>query len=248
MTNQYPDNPDGSNMNEMGRWDYGMWFWPPMTNLAHPSIPCPATGIPNQTCPGFPTPMNPDPATGSVSSLVPEAFMDTPIVNGTAYPTMTVQPQAYRLRILNAANDRTLNLSLFVADSTVTTADGRHNTEVKMVPAAPTSGFPVYWPTDGRDGGVPDPTTVGPSWIQIGTEAGFMPNPVVIPPTPVGYEYNRRSVTVLNVSTKGLFMGPAERADVIVDFSAFAGKTLILYNDAPAPVPAFDCRYDYYHG
>jgi hypothetical protein len=31
-----------------------------------------------------------------------------------------------------------------------------------------------------------------------------------------------------------------------VDFSAFAGKTLILYNDSPAPVPAFDPRYDYY--
>ena len=33
---------------------------------------------------------------------------------------------------------------------------------------------------------------------------------------------------------------------MIVDFSAFAGKTLILYNDAPAPVPAFDPRIDYY--
>ena len=71
---------------------------------------------------------------------------------------------------------------------------------------------------------------------------------VVIPPTPVSYEYNRRSITVLNVSTHGLLMGPAERADVVVDFSAFAGKTLILYNDAPAPVPAFDSRIDYYTG
>ena len=35
---------------------------------------------------------------------------------------------------------------------------------------------------------------------------------------------------------------------MIVDFSAFAGKTLILYNDAPAPVPAVDPRYDYYTG
>ncbi len=53
---------------------------------------------------------------------------------------------------------------------------------------------------------------------------------------------------VLNVSTTRLLLGPAERADVIVDFSQFAGKTLILYNDAPAPVPAFDPRYDYYTG
>src|SRR5207237_10077767 len=64
--------------------------------------------------------------------------------------------------------------------------------------------------------------------------------------TPVGCEYNRRSITVLNVSRHGLMLGPAERADVIVDFSAFPGKTLILYNDAPAPIPAFDPRIDYY--
>ena len=53
---------------------------------------------------------------------------------------------------------------------------------VKMVPAVPdTPAFPPTWPTDGRDGGVPDPTTVGPAMIQIGTEGGFLPAPVVIP-------------------------------------------------------------------
>ncbi len=35
---------------------------------------------------------------------------------------------------------------------------------------------------------------------------------------------------------------------MIIDFSAFAGQNVILYNDAPAPVPAFDPRYDYYTG
>ena len=49
------------------------------------------------------------------------------------------------------------------------------------------------------------------------------------------------------VSTHGLFLGPAERADIIIDFSQVPdGSTLIFYNDAPAPVPAFDTRYDYY--
>jgi len=257
MPNQYPDNPDGSNMNPMGRLDYGMWFWPPMVvgppgsgQLIHGDIPCPTAALPNQRCPGFPAPGNPDPVTGTTVSLLPEAFMDTPVVNGTAYPTVTVPAGAVRFRILNAANDRTLNLSLFVADTTVPCANGVPNPgcEVKMVPSAPTTGWPVYWPTDGREGGVPDPATAGPAWIQIGNEAGFIPKPVVIPPTPIGYEYNRRSVTVLNVATKSLMMGPAERADVIVDFSPFAGQTLILYNDAPAPVPAFDTRYDYYTG
>jgi FtsP/CotA-like multicopper oxidase with cupredoxin domain len=45
-----------------------------------------------------------------------------------------------------------------------------------------------------------------------------------------------------------LYLGPAERADVLVDFTAYAGKTLILYNDAPAPDPASDPRIDYFTG
>ena len=35
---------------------------------------------------------------------------------------------------------------------------------------------------------------------------------------------------------------------MIVDFSKFAGKTLILYNDAPAAFPARVASYDYYTG
>ncbi len=41
---------------------------------------------------------------------------------------------------------------------------------------------------------------------------------------------------------------PAERADIVIDFSAYAGKTLILYNDAPAPMPLYDERNDLYTG
>ncbi len=51
-----------------------------------------------------------------------------------------------------------------------------------------------------------------------------------------------------NVDQHSLLLGPAERADVVVDFSDFAGQTLILYNDAPAAFPARDPRYDYYTG
>jgi FtsP/CotA-like multicopper oxidase with cupredoxin domain len=53
----------------------------------------------------------------------------------------------------------------------------------------------------------------------------------------------------LNVLNKALFLQPAERADVIIDFSSVpAGSKLILYNDAPTPMPGFDPRYDYYTG
>ena len=46
-------------------------------------------------------------------SMPGEAFMDTPIVNGTAYPYLEVEPKAYRFRILNAADDRFFNLQMY---------------------------------------------------------------------------------------------------------------------------------------
>jgi FtsP/CotA-like multicopper oxidase with cupredoxin domain len=508
MPNQDPFDETGAN--PFGRWDWGPWFWPPQP-VTFGGVPCTSIAYPGVqlTCPSTPNP-----------SGTPEAFMDTPVVNGTAYPKLVVDPRAYRFHILSVGNDRALNLGLYVADplsvsvtaggsgyttppavtitggggtytsATATIIDGAVvgitvtgatgytttptvtitggggtgaaaiasvNTEVKMVPAVPanvrgqiftgrissltltsggsgyrsiptvtiaggggggatatatigkhiagirvtnrgsgytskptvtitggggsgatatatiqggkvwsihmtnrgsgytspptvtitggsgsgataaaklsaggsvaslwltsvgsgyispptvmikggggrgakaiatlsssagdlpdcttsnqmsggglalaqdTSGNPINtptglpagcwptynstffgplsWPTDSRDGGVPDPTTAGPAIIQIGTEGGLLPNVAVIPSTPVSYDYNKRSVTVLNVLNHGLFLGPAERADVIIDFSAFAGKTLILYNDAPAPVPAADPRVDYY--
>jgi FtsP/CotA-like multicopper oxidase with cupredoxin domain len=246
MPNQDPY--DNSGAAPMGRWDYGPWFWPPFNQsaglvngpIANPYFdPVNAPWEP-PVIPGTPNP-----------SLVPEGFMDTMLVNGTAYPYTDVQPKAYRLRILNASNDRMVNLQMYTADVTTTTADAarRPNTEVAMVPAVPHVNDPLWpasWPTDGRAGGVPDPTKVGPSWIQIGTEGGFLPSPVTIPNQPVTYNYNRRDIVVLNVTDKSLFLGPAERADVIVDFSQYAGKTIILYQDAPTPVPAYDPRTDYY--
>jgi parallel beta-helix repeat protein len=177
-----------------------------------------------------------------------EAFMDTPTVNGAIYPYMEVEPQAYRFRILSVANDRFFNLQMYVADPGVVTSDGRVNTEVKMVPAVITPGFPELWPTDGRPEGVPDPATVGPSFIQIGTEGGFLPAPAVIDNQPVAWNLNPTTFNMGNVENYALLLGPAERADVIVDFSAYAGKTLILYNDAPAAFPARDPRYDYFTG
>src|SRR5579864_3281327 len=302
-TNQNPADPGGANA--FGRWDYGPWTLPGNQTVllaANPeaavTIPCTSTAFPNQAvqCPITPNP-----------SGTPEGFMDTPLVNGKAYPVLHVAPAAYRFRLLSAGNDRSWNLSWYVADPTVTTVDGRTNTEVKMLPAvqpsgaagtlplctqitpitnttlfmglatalfdgsgnplngtglplgcwpnfgagSQTAGIPVQqtmWAADGRAGGVPDPTTAGPPWIEIGTEGGLLPAPVVIPSMPIGYEANTRSVTITNVSVHGLWLGPAERADAVVDFSKFAGRTLILYNDAPTPAPAVDSRLDYFTG
>jgi FtsP/CotA-like multicopper oxidase with cupredoxin domain/putative cell wall-binding protein len=237
---QNPAMIDG--VNPMGRWHYGPWFWPPAQvpngPVANPYYdPDGSTPWENPTMPG-----TPDDSSGM------EAFQDTPVVNGTAYPTMNVDPKSYRMRILNAASDRFWNLQMYVADPGTISCDGRRNTEVKMLPAATTAGWPADWPVDGREGGVPDPKTAGPEWIQIGTEGGFLPQVAVLPQQPITWVTDVTLFNAGNVDKGSLIIAPAERADVIVDFSKYAGKTLIMYNDAPAAFPAGDPRYDYYTG
>jgi len=41
--------------------------------------------------------------------------MDTTIINGTAFPYLNLPPTPVRFRILNACDDRTLNLQLYYA-------------------------------------------------------------------------------------------------------------------------------------
>ena len=187
-------------------------------------------------------------------SIAGEGFMDTPIVNGTAYPVLKVEPKAYRFRVLSAANDRMFNLQLYVAaDKTTWTpatgpAGARHPDRSLRrdaggpdctAPRSRWSRSPAQpnqygdWPS-----GIPDPATKGPDWILIGTEGGFVPKPVVVPQQPVGWNLNPTTFNFGTVNQHSLLLGSAERADVVVDFSAYAGQTLILYNDAPAAFPA----------
>ena len=131
-------------------------------------------------------------------------------------------------------------------------------TEVGMVPAVPGSdNFPAEWTAqttgqpgdilDNRMGGVPDPALIGPSMIQIGTEGGFLPTPVVWTNIPIGWDRDPKSITIGNVKEHNLFIGPAERADVIDRLlRSSPARPIILYNDGPAAVPATDSRLDYY--
>jgi spore coat protein A, manganese oxidase len=81
--------------------------------------------------------------------------------------------------------------------------------------------------------------TKGPDFLVIGTEGGFLPHPVSIP-----------SNKPFDPTTFGgsLITGPAERWDLIVDFSGYAGKSIVLYTDAPAPFPMGDPLNDYFPG
>jgi FtsP/CotA-like multicopper oxidase with cupredoxin domain len=244
---------DASGVNEYGRWAYGPWFWPPTNSIEHGPIDNPyydpdcdpdAQWCEPPLMPG--TPYN---------SMGMEAFMDTPVVNGAAYPTVTLDPTAYRLRILNAANDRFFNLSLYQAiDATGAPCDadnpdptpertGVTCTEVALNPTEVAAALEdtTVFPT-------PVAGTEGPDWIQIGTEGGFLPTPVVTPAHPTTWVNDPTVFNAGNVDQHSLLVAPAERHDTIVDLSAYAGQTLILYNDAPAAFPARDPRYDYYTG
>jgi spore coat protein A, manganese oxidase len=126
-------------------------------------------------------------------SCVPEFFGDTILVNGAAYPRMTVEAKPYRFRILNACNARFLNPRL------VGTAG---------------QTFP--------NNAEPDTTTLGPSFLQLGTEGGYLP----------------QATPVAGKGLPQLLLAPAERADFVIDFSKVKpGKEFILYNDAPGPFP-----------
>ena len=113
MPAQNPGDPSG--MSAFGRWMYGPWFWPPAKDAKYPPI---ANPYYDPTCDPNVQPFCEPPQIPSTPniSVGMEAFNDTPIVNGTAYPTTTVDPKAYRYRILNASNDRFWNLQWYVAD------------------------------------------------------------------------------------------------------------------------------------
>ncbi|MEU4381515.1 hypothetical protein [Micromonospora echinofusca] len=253
---QNPHRADGAN--PTGRWDYGPWSRTAddTGQRDQPATPHPTGPVPNPHHDPVAEPDEPPLAPGVPHpSAVPDAFGDTVLVNGIAYPYLEVEPRTYRFRILNACLDRALNLQLYRArsngpmwhaDGALADADAG---EVPMVEAVRAPDRPAGWPTDGREGGVPDPRAAGPRLVQIGNECGLLPAPVPVPNQPVGYRYDRRDPTVLNVDSHALLLAPGEVADVLVDFSAVApGGTLILYNDCPAPLPGFDPRADHFTG
>jgi spore coat protein A len=49
-------------------------------------------------------------------SVVPHFYGNTPVVNGKAWPRLTVEPRKYRFRVLNGSNSRFYNLKLFSYD------------------------------------------------------------------------------------------------------------------------------------
>ena len=55
-------------------------------------------------------------STAGDPSVIPEFFGDTILVNGTVFPTVTLEQREYRIRMLNACNARFLNFRLVKTD------------------------------------------------------------------------------------------------------------------------------------
>ena len=89
---------------------------------------------------------------------VPEFFGDTMLVNGLVYPSVHLEQRRYRLRVLNACNSRFCRLRLFYAHG---------------------AAFPENTEANTRE--------PGPPFVQIGTEGGFLPEPVLLTKKPIGW-------------------------------------------------------------
>jgi FtsP/CotA-like multicopper oxidase with cupredoxin domain len=277
MPNQNPGltpvNSTSPGASPVGRWDYGPWFWPAVNNEMNKPVANPLCIGGKLNTPTCPVPQNVmNPGVPNVSQ-VPEAFLDSMTVNGVSYPIMHAARKVYLLHLLNGSDDRSLNLSLYYAKSdasntytthcsgplwtnpaTDTTPACGDSGEVSMVPAVPntpaTQG--LVFPDQLQNhyaGLVPDMRTAGPPLVMLSSEGGILPDAAVFPANPIGFEFSLQSITVTNVKEHALILGPAQRADVLVDLTNVpAGSTLILYNDAPAPFPGFDPRFDYFTG
>jgi len=139
---------------------------------------------------------------------IPEFFGDVMTVNGKSWPVLEVEPRRYRFRVVNASNARFLIMQLFDQAG-----------------------------VDMHVNGPPGP----PIWL-IGTDGGLLNDPVKLDDpangpdacagAPIGNNVG------VNAGARCLFLAPAERADVIVDFSGASGKTFTMKNFAVIPFPS----------
>jgi FtsP/CotA-like multicopper oxidase with cupredoxin domain len=145
----------------------------------------------------------------------PEAFFNVMVVNGVSWPELEVEPDLYRLRLLNGCNSRFLNLSLHAYD-----ADGNRLGEV-----------PFYQ--------IGAEQSLMPNVVKIvrGARAALPGDGTNVALTAAAYDPAMPEETV-----EGLVMGLAERADTIVDFNEVPTGTayVMMLNTAPdAPFGGF---------
>ncbi|MEW8321928.1 MAG: multicopper oxidase domain-containing protein [Candidatus Thiodiazotropha taylori] len=176
----------------------------------------------------------------------PEAFFNTMVVNGTTWPELEVAPSLYRFRLLNGTNARWLSLSMPVIDPVTETKSHAIKDHWYREVNSNRGGYKGPW--------MPYQVPVEELYMyQIGTEQALLPKVVAVKEgkaTQLNYnpeawafeqapymEINNQMIvgeTSQGYTGQGLLIGPAERADVIVDFRGLPDGTVIrMLNNAP---------------
>ncbi|PYX35181.1 MAG: hypothetical protein DMG81_18565, partial [Acidobacteria bacterium] len=177
--------------NPRGRWDWGPTVDPPSSG----TMPLPRT------------------------SVIPEAFFDTIVINGGLYPKVSVAPKRVRFRLLNGSQARFYHLNLY-PEAVANPGEARVGTP-----------GPVMYQVGSEGGFLP--------------VVAIHDNATPIPLDPSDPSDN----TAVADGPFNLLLAPAERADVVIDFNGVpAGSSFILYNDAPAPFPGGEAVNEYFTG
>jgi FtsP/CotA-like multicopper oxidase with cupredoxin domain len=171
-------------------------------------------------------PFLPQPTSDIAPVWNPEAFFNTMVVNGSTWPSLDVAPERYRFRFVNASDSRFMNLSLWLVNG-----QGEKIREIPfyqvgsdqgLLPAVVRleTGFATTLPGDGSDVDTKRPDCLKKNGKLVKN---------CVPAVPGTF------------AEQALLMGPAERPDVIVDFSSLSdGDQVIMFNTAPdAPFGGF---------
>ncbi|MGD8588685.1 MAG: multicopper oxidase domain-containing protein, partial [Chromatiales bacterium] len=176
----------------------------------------------------------------------PEAFFNTMVVNGKTWPFLNAAPERYRLRMLNASDSRFLNLALFeVVNAGI---DGINGTADDSLGAE----LPIYQ-ISSEQGNLPNVVRLETGFTTIldGSGRDACPTEYVdllasYPPGLAARLLRSLSRTCIMPASgtfqeQALLVAPAERADIIVDFTGLAAGTRIrMINTAPdAPFGGF---------
>jgi spore coat protein A len=151
-------------------------------------------------------------------SSIPEAFLDTIVINGGLYPVTSVPPKRVRFRMLNGSQARFYHLNLYAEDLS---SPGE--------PRLDAPG-PVMYQVGNEGGFLPG----------VAVHTNTTPLPLLDPNDPTTANPDGPFNLLLAPAER------ADVVIDFNDFAS--GSTFILYADAPAPFPGGDPRNDYYTG
>ncbi|MDJ0805461.1 MAG: multicopper oxidase domain-containing protein [Gammaproteobacteria bacterium] len=165
-------------------------------------------GVQGNILNGLDIPFMPDPTSDIAPIWNPEVFFNTNVVNGVVWPKLDVEPENYRFRMLNAANGRFYNMAMHIVES----------------PNAALVGQEVpFYQIGAEQSLLRDVVKVWTGCKAVLKGDGIEPD---LDACPAGSEADD--------PTEGLLMGPAERADVVVNFRGLpAGTVIRMTNTAP---------------